>query len=118
MIKSGLLFVTLLLFTQMGMSQNADRARQVRDSINNAKAKETEYYTPVPPVVNPGLIYGDVPSDAIVLFDGENLDEWVSAENPSQPAKWIVNGGVVTVNKKAGDIQTKRNFTDYQLHIE
>ena len=118
MIKSGLLFVTLLLFTQMGMSQNADRARQVRDSINNAKAKETEYYKPVPPVVNPGLIYGDVPSDAIVLFDGENLDEWVSAENPSQPAKWIVNGGVVTVNKKAGDIQTKRNFTDYQLHIE
>src|SRR5690606_13452395 len=71
-----------------------------------------------PPLVNPGASYSDIPSDAIVLFDGKNLDEWVSAENPSKPAKWVVADGIVTVNKKEGDIQTKRNFTDYQLHIE
>jgi hypothetical protein len=29
-----------------------------------------------------------------------------------------VQKGVITVNKKAGDIQTKTSFTDYQLHLE
>ena len=61
MMKTVLLSISLLFLSQIVLAQKADRERQVRDSINNARAKETEYYTPVPPVVNPGLIYGDVP---------------------------------------------------------
>ena len=61
MMKTVLLSISLLLLSQVILAQKVDRERQVRDSINNARAKETEYYTPVPPVVNPGLIYGDVP---------------------------------------------------------
>ena len=34
------------------------------------------------------------------------------------PATWIVHDGIVTVNKKAGNIETKRSFHDYQLHLE
>lgn len=85
----------------------------------NAKPRpqDTEVWSPVPKVVTPGAECGAPPSDAVVLFDGKNLDEWVSAKDKSA-AKWIVGGGVVTVNKAAGDIETKRQFRDYQLHLE
>lgn len=81
------------------------------------KPEETEYYAPVPPVVTRGANLVGPPSDAIVLFDGKNLNEWISSKD-STPAKWIVADNVITVNKAEGDIQTKRAFTDYQLHIE
>jgi hypothetical protein len=52
-----------------------------------------------------------------VLFDGKNADEWLTAADGS-PAKWTVANGVLTVVKSAGDIRTKRSFTNYQLHLE
>jgi hypothetical protein len=100
------------------------------------KPEETEVWQPVPKVVTPGVArfasmpstpsFAKIavaatctapPSDAIVLFDGKNLDEWVSAKDKS-PAKWTVGDGVLTVNKGQGNIETKRSFKDYQLHIE
>ena len=82
-----------------------------------AKPQDTEYYSPVPVVVTPGGNPGDAPSDAIILFDGKNLDQWVNTRD-SLPAKWILEDNVMTVNKSTGDIQTRATFTDYQLHIE
>jgi hypothetical protein len=84
---------------------------------SKAKPEDTEVWEPVPKVVTPGGECGAPPSDAIVLFDGKNLDEWVSAKDKS-PAKWTVADGVLTVNKAGGNIETKRRFKDYQLHIE
>ena len=81
------------------------------------KPQDTEVWQPVPAVVTPGRTNADPPSDAVVLFDGRSLDQWVAAKDRS-PAKWSVSDGVVTVVKPAGDIQTKRSFTNYQLHIE
>ena len=80
--------------------------------------KETEYYTPVPKVITPGNTSSDAPSDAIILFNGKNLDEWVMANNANATTKWVLGNNAMTVNKTAGDIQTKRNFMDFQLHIE
>jgi hypothetical protein len=79
--------------------------------------KLTEVWEPVPKVVTPGATSDAPPSDAIVLFDGKNLDEWVSVKDKT-PAKWIVADGVLTVDKKAGNIQTKRSFKNYQIHLE
>jgi len=81
------------------------------------KPEETEKWEPVPPVVTPGAAFRDAPSDAIILFDGKNLDEWVQNGDGS-PAKWDVADGIITVNKKYGNIETKRKFKSYQLHIE
>src|SRR5438128_10073000 len=81
------------------------------------KPEDTELWQPVPQVVTPGADCNASPSDAIILFDGKNLEEWVSAKDKS-PAKWTVADGVITVNKSAGNIQTKRSFSNYQLHIE
>ena len=82
------------------------------------KPEDTEFYEPVPKIVTPGKTAADAPSDAIVLFDGKNLDQWVSTKNTAEPAKWTLKEGAVTVKKGTGNIQTKRSFTDYQLHLE
>ena len=81
------------------------------------KPADTEVWEPVPKVATPGATCMAPPSDAIVLFDGKNLDEWVSTRDKSS-AKWIVADGVMTVSKTEGNIETKRAFKNYQLHIE
>jgi hypothetical protein len=83
------------------------------------KPQDTEVWEPVPKIVTPGATDSQPPSDAIVLFDGKNLDEWVQ-NNDKSPAKWLVADGVMTVNKArgVGNIETKRTFKNYQLHIE
>lgn len=83
-----------------------------------AKHEDTEFYTPVPVVVTPGKTVGAAPSDAIVLFDGKNLDQWVMTDDRTQPAKWKVGNGEFTVDKKTGNIETKKSFNNYQLHLE
>jgi len=84
---------------------------------SKAKPEDTEVWSPVPRVVTPGRTDAQPPSDAIVLFDGHNLDQWVDVKDHG-PARWTVSDGMVTVNKSAGNIETKRSFTSYQLHIE
>ena len=81
------------------------------------KPEDTELWQPIPPVVTPGATTAAPPSDAIILFDGKNLNQWVSAQDHT-PAKWIVSSGIVTVNKDAGNIETRRTFKNYQLHLE
>jgi Domain of Unknown Function (DUF1080) len=84
------------------------------------RPQDTEQWEPVPPVVTPGPVTSSPPpSDAIVLFDGTNLNEWVNTRDKA-PAGWTVAGGVMTVNKKdkVGNIETKRSFGSYQLHLE
>jgi len=80
---------------------------------------DTEVWSPEPPVVTPGKTDSAPPSDAIVLFDGKNLDQWVSAQDHTL-AKWDVHDGIMTVVKApgVGNIETKRSFKNYQLHIE
>jgi Domain of Unknown Function (DUF1080) len=119
--KKGYLFiVVIVLISHILNAQKTDslRAKHIQDSLNNIKAHETEYYSPVPPIVTPGNNFADPPSDAIILFNGKNLNEWVDEMDTTHSANWIVADSVITVNKKAGDIRTKRLFTDYQMHIE
>ena len=79
--------------------------------------KATEQWEPVPAVVTPGSTDSVPPSDAIVLFDGHNLDQWVMT-NDHTPARWKVADGVITVDKSTGNIETRQSFRNYQLHLE
>ena len=69
-----------------------------------------------PPIVTPGKSSSDPPSDAIVLFNGQSLSRWQSAD--STAAKWKVIDGYAEVAPGTGDIQTRDKFGDVQLHIE
>jgi hypothetical protein len=80
------------------------------------KPEMTEWYQPVPKVVTPGKENSAPPSDAIILFDGKDLSKWESEKGGA--AQWEVNNGVFTVKKGTGDIRTKQEFQDYQLHLE
>lgn len=79
------------------------------------KPEMTELWEPEVPVVNPGEKYGNAPSDAIILFNGTNLSEWLG-ERDSEPT-WKVADGILIV-ARGGGIKTKRQFGDCQLHIE
>lgn len=124
---TGLLLASLFIACQEQVAQGPkDTKVTVDDAVirheeysgqEPTKPEETEFYEPKVPVVRP-MAQNGAPSDAIVLFDGSNLDQWVS-KNDSTAAQWHLNkDGSMTVKNKAGDIQTKQNFGDIQLHIE
>lgn len=57
------------------------------------------------------------PPGALVLFDGSNLEAWRKADDPNARAPWrLLDGGVMEV--RGGDIVTRRQFRDHQLHLE
>ena len=81
------------------------------------KPEATEIWEPKPPVVIPAQ-NNAAPSDALVLFDGTNLDAWKSTKEGSE-VHWHLNpDGSMTVKPGTGAIQTKQTFGDVQLHIE
>jgi hypothetical protein len=53
--------------------------------------------------------HGSPPSDAIVLFDGKNMDAWKGGE------KWVIEDGTATASSA---VSTKQSFGDCQLHLE
>ncbi|HXD76288.1 MAG TPA: DUF1080 domain-containing protein [Puia sp.] len=108
-------FRRVLFLSAVSLLAGASAALAQNDTIRDHRT--TEVYSPVPPVVTPGATCGAAPSDAIKLFDGKNEDEWVKVSDGS-PATWVVHDGILTVDKKTGNIQTKRTFTNYQLHLE
>lgn len=89
-------------------------------SAPQMRPEDTEVWRPEPPVVDPGpgpQAPAPPPADALVLFDGRSLAEWVNT-NDGAPAGWRVADGVMTVVKPVGNIETRRRFTNYQLHLE
>ena len=71
---------------------------------------------PQPRAVTPGTA-GSPPADAVVLFDGTNLDNWVSCRDGS-PAPWTPGDGYMEVKPGSGNIHTKAVFGTCQLHVE
>lgn len=81
------------------------------------KPEDTEWYEPVPPKVTPAQdTFLQPPSDAIILFDGSNLEQWQSSSGGE--ANWIVEGNHMTVRTGSGDIQTRDSFGSVQLYLE
>jgi hypothetical protein len=116
--RSVVFLLTCAVFAAFAWSQPAARERQAGQAAPaKPRPADTEVWEPVPPIVSPGTSDAAPPADAVVLFDGRNLDEWVSSRTGSA-AGWTVADGVVTVNKATGNIQTKRRFRSYQLHLE
>ena len=76
---------------------------------------------PHPPVVvpapsSPEGLAGKPPSDAVILFDGKSLAAW-RKDDGGAPG-WKVEDGYMEVVGGSGDIVTKEQFGDSQLHVE
>jgi hypothetical protein len=87
----------------------------------DGKWKVHDENRPLPPVITPGTAStpdapGKPPSDAIVLFDGTNLDQWLALDG--NPARWKVENGYTEVVPRTHDIHTRNSYGDCQLHIE
>ena len=85
------------------------------DAAEEPRPEDTEVWEPVPTVVTPGSGAAP-PSDAIVLFDGSDLSAWRNEDGGD--AEWTVADGAMTVAAGSGDIHTRQEFGDVQLHIE
>lgn len=105
--KTRSLTIILLFAAFCGNAQDEWRAK--------LDAKSTELWKPVP-VVSPGALPGQPPSDAIVLFEGKDLGRWTAVRGGDP--QWDIRDGAMTVKPNIGGIKTKQAFGDVQLHVE
>ena len=78
---------------------------------------------PYPVVVTPGKNPGDPPSDAVVLFDGKDLSQWVQYGRGADQGKlvapkWKVENGYMECGSGSGDLLSKEKFGNAQYHVE
>jgi hypothetical protein len=79
------------------------------------KASQKKEDGPQPTAVDPGGP-DRAPSDAIVLFDGKDLSNWVMDDG--HPADWTVQNGAMLCRTGAGDIYSRIKFRSAQIHLE
>jgi hypothetical protein len=84
-------------------------------AISNSP-EETEVHEPVPPVVEPQYSSNPPPADAIVLFDGSDLEEWVDTDGAA--TQWSIENGDILLQRGDKDIVTQRKFEDVHLYLE
>ena len=82
----------------------------------------SEFWTPQPKIVTPPDMDNAVvapPSDAVVLLGLKDnaISEWVNCEE-GKPVGWQIENGIMTVKPHSGSIRTKKDFGDFQLHLE
>ncbi len=97
----------------ISLSTDAAKIAEKEGLANRAWAVH-DMKRPAPKVITPGDATAAPPSDAIVLFDGKNLDKWTGKNNK---ASWKVENGYAEVNG-TGSIRTRDQFGSCQLHIE
>ena len=56
----------------------------------------------------------NLPENAVQIFNNQDVSNWTQRNGDA--ANWIVQDGVVAVNK--GDIMTQERFADFFLHLE
>jgi len=78
--------------------------------------EETELYEPVPPVVEPQYSSKPPPADAIVLFNGSDLEEWLDPDGDA--TQWSIEDDDILLQRGNKDIVTQRKFEDVHLYLE
>ena len=110
------LFFILLTFAIVQFWATAQQ--QTQKTTNDKMVPEmTEIWEPEVKIIQPGVRDTDPPSDAIILFDGSDINkEWEDAQGNA--TKWLIQDGALVCVRGSGVIKTKRKFESCQLHIE
>lgn len=139
MYKLALLISTFLLSISL-QAQKYPIPQLDWDALQESKPwAKTEDWSVIPSKVTPGMYSHMPPSDAIVLFDGSDLNQWQKPKygipadmagteatvknnsyekHPGTEAEWLIKDGSIEVKPGGGNLQTKASFGDVQLHIE
>jgi Domain of Unknown Function (DUF1080)/Domain of unknown function (DUF3471) len=93
-------------------------AAEVGSVLPATRWRQHDIRRPRPQVVEPAgdPIAAQPGKDALVLFDGANLDAWQSSSGG--PAGWNVADGYFETVPGGGPIETRKKFGDVQLHVE
>ncbi len=111
--------IMAIIFSIQVNAQNGHSSKPPAESPMPMKSQMTEIWEPEVEIVTPAKDLGDAPSDAIILFDGKNLEQWVSQKDNTKPAPWkIIDNNHMEVVPDSGGISTKMKFGDCQVHIE
>jgi hypothetical protein len=113
-----LVLVAASAFVSFAWAQNDTLGHQDTPVLSGTRWHVHDGLRPQPPVVTPARQDDKsvpAPSDAIVLFDGKSLDNW--RMNGDKPGAWKLEKGAMVANR-TGDIRTKQEFGDCQIHIE
>lgn len=78
--------------------------------------EDTEFYEPVPPIIESAPVFREAPSDAIILFNGTDFTAWESVQGGD--VEWDLANGAMTVEPGTGNIVTKGQFGSIQLYLE
>ena len=95
--------------------------RAPEDSTIRMTHFQTEIWDPEIPMVQPAAQIGDPPADAIILFDGKDINsEWEETARGGgvKPATWVIKDGAMVSVQGSGSLKSKRVFGDFQLHVE
>ncbi len=82
--------------------------------LPNSKWRVHDSARPYPKIVRGTPLFLAAPKDAIVLFDGRNLDAF---KTNGKKRQWDVRNSYMEVNR-TGNLATKQSFASCQLHIE
>jgi hypothetical protein len=114
----GLVVVILLLALPAAFAQQAPVGYDDTPMQPNGKWLVHDGKRPQPPIVVPGVTNErpePPPADAVFLLGTtDDLSAWQMTDG--SPATWTLKGGVLQTGK--GVLQTKREFADFQLHVE
>lgn len=116
--KKFLIFSVLASLSGLVIAQNRSVSQEQKQEYPARMTPQmTEVMEPEVKIIQPGIRPGEAPSDAIILFDGKDINkEWTDSKGSQ--TKWIVQDGALVCVKGSGVIKTRRNFNDFQLHIE
>ncbi len=110
-LTGGLILLGLMNVT---VAQQAAQKSTESDKITPGM---TEVWEPEVKIIQAGVKDSDAPSDAIILFNGSDVNsEW--EDSKGNPTKWLIQDGALVCVKGSGVIKTKRKFASCQLHIE
>ncbi|MBN2666334.1 MAG: DUF1080 domain-containing protein [Bacteroidales bacterium] len=114
---SIMMLLSFAFFAAQGQQGNTPQSQRKQEYPARMTPQMTEFFEPAVRVIQPAAQVGMAPSDAIVLFDGSDVNkEW--EDSRGNPTKWVVENGTLVCVKGSGVVQTKRKFNDFQLHIE
>ena len=109
---SAMKIIVCLFFVAMVLGVSCFAAMQAKKYDVHDKTREN------PPVITAAEQIGQPPSDANVLFDGQDTSQWVSERKGGGEVPWKIENGYMEVIRKGGGIRTKKKFSNCQLHVE